>query len=172
MKKVHGIKVDKITKKAPGNGLPKWVREAATTRGYADALEPTGLIVNQRDINAACNAKAKGNGAMCVMAQAGRRMGAESVYFYRTTAWVDFGTGPIVRFQASKSVYNNVIKPFDKGDNDAIAPGYYPLTPPCDSNSLKRRRQYAKTSKTKSGRGSGKKEVVAHTDRVVMAAQA
>jgi hypothetical protein len=171
MNKVNNIKVDAITYREPGNGLPKWVKQAAVERGYGDSLEPVSLFINQDDINSACEAVAHGNGAACVMAQAGTRLGATSVYFYRTTAWIDFGDGPIVRFKVSSSIYNNVIDPFDKGDREAIVAGMYPLTPPVASSSLTRRRAYTKTH-NKRKIVKKKKVVTAHTDRVVMAAQA
>lgn len=170
MNKVHGIKVDEITYKEPGNGLPKWIKEAAVTRGYGDALEGITLFVTENDITAAFDCAAQGNGSKCVMAQAGKRLGAEAVYFYRTTVWIDFGTGPILRLIAPKSVYKNVIEPFDRGDRDAIEAGLYPLTPPHNSRSLKRRREYEKTER-KNNKPS-KRKVVAHTERVVLAAQA
>src|SRR5262249_55094808 len=122
------------------------------------------------DISAAFDCAAQGNGAKCVMAQAGQRLGAKSVYFYRTTAWVDFGTGPILRFVTSHAIYKNIIEPFDRGDRDAIACGHYPLTPPKKSKSLTRRRQYEKTHRK--NKKHTERRVVAHTDRVVMAAQA
>jgi hypothetical protein len=169
MKKVHGIKVDTITHKEPGNGLPKWVKEQAAERGYGDALEAISLFVTEADIAEAFDCAGHGDGAKCVMAQAGRRLGAKSVYFYRTTAWVDFGTGPILRFQTSQSIFRNIIEPFDRGDQEAITGGVYPLTPPTNSRSLKRRREYDKTAR-KNPREGGKR-VISHTDRVVMAAQ-
>lgn len=170
-RKVNGIKVGQITKKEPGNGLPKWVKEAAAARGYGDALDPISLFVTESDIEQAFECAAQGNGAKCVMAQAGQRLGAQSVYFYRTTAWVDFGIGPILRFATSQSIYNNVIDPFDRGDKDAIVAGLYPLTPPTTSKSLNRRREYEKTDR-KNRNPNPRKTVVAHTDRVVMASRA
>jgi hypothetical protein len=169
MNKVHGIKVDEITYKEPGNGLPKWIKEVASTRGYGDSLEAITLFVTDDDIKAAFDCAAQGNGSKCVMAQAGQRLGAKAVYFYRTTAWVDFGTGPILRFIAPKSVYKNVIEPFDRGDRDSVEGGLYPLTPPHSSRSLKRRREYEKTER-KNGQ-TGDRKVVAHTERVVLASQ-
>lgn len=172
MNKVHGIKVAlPITKKEPSNGLPKWVKEQAAERGYGDSLDALSLYVTEDDISAAFACAAHGDGAKCVMAQAGQRLGAKSVYFYRTTAWVDFGTGPILRFKTAHSIYKNVIVPFDKGDRENIIPGVYPLTPPRASQSLRSRRAYDKTGRKQNGI-SNKKEVVAHTDRVVMASQA
>lgn len=170
MKKVHGIRVDEITHKEPGNGLPKWVKEAAAIRGYGDSLDPLSLFVTENDIDEAFSCAAQGNGAKCVMAQAGQRLGAKAVYFYRTTAWVDFGTGPILRFKTSNSIYNNIIDPFDKGTRENVLPGVYPLTPPTNSGSLKRRRQYVKTTR-KNPNHNAKKVVASHTDRVSMAAQ-
>lgn len=170
--KTRTIKTDGITYKEPGNGLPKWVKEAAATRGYGDALEPISLFVTDADITAAFECAAQGNGSRCVMAQAGKRLGATSVYFYRTTAWVDFGKGPIVRFRTSKSIYDNVITPFDKGDQVSVIGGMYPLTPPSPSNSLKQRRTYNKRPGVDTKPGDRRKKPVAHTDRVVMASQA
>lgn len=172
MNKVHGIKVDKIIHKEPGNGLPRWVKEAAATRGYGDSLEPLSLFVTQGDIDTAFDCAAQGDGARCVMAQAGQRLGAKSVYFYRTTAWVDFGTGPILRFLTSRAIYQNVIEPFDKGERTEVTAGVYPLTPPNKSNSLRRRREYNRNDRKQSRPGNSKKKAVYHTDRVVMAAQA
>jgi hypothetical protein len=168
MKKVHGIKVDEITYKEPGNGLPKWIKEAASTRGYGDSLDSITLYVTEADITEAFACAAQGNGSKCVMAQAGRRLGAQAVYFYRTTAWVDFGSGPILRFETSKSIYKNVIEPFDRGDLDSVVSGLYPLIAPRKSASLKHRREYEKTERKSTG---SKPRVVAHTDRVVLASQ-
>lgn len=170
MTSVHGIRVCEVTHKEPGNGLPKWVKEAAVERGYGDSLDSISLFVTDDDIAAAFDCAAQGNGSKCVMAQAGMRLGAKSVYFYRTTAWVDFGTGPILRFNTPNAVYRNVIEPFDRGDREAVKAGIYPLTPPSNSKSLKRRREYEKNKGPK--RSPNKREVVAHTDRVVLAAQA
>lgn len=167
------VPVGDITYKEPGNGLPKWVREAAETRGYGDSKKPLSLYITNDDIDEAFACAAHGNGSACVMAQAGTRIGANAVYFFRTTAWVDFGEGPIVRFQTSRQVYDNVISPFDKGDKDAIAPGIYHLTPPKSSNSLRARRAKNK-KRVKSTAGKGGEIVrspIAHTERVVMASQ-
>jgi hypothetical protein len=111
----------------PGNSLPKHVRLEAETRGYADALEPLSLLVTPSDIDLAFQEVAQGNGAACVMAQAGRRLGARWVYFYRTTAWVDLGEGPFFRFETSSEIYSKVIKPFDDFDREAVLPGLYHL---------------------------------------------
>jgi hypothetical protein len=157
-----------ITYKAPHNGLPQFVKDAAAERGYGDALEPLHLIVTETDIAVACDAQAHGNGAACVMAQAGSRLGAKSVYFYRTTAWVDYGIGPILRFLCPKSIHANVIEPFDRGDREAIVPGQYPIIPPTKEKSLKRRRQYSKTNRKNPQRE--KRHVAAHTDRISYAA--
>jgi hypothetical protein len=168
--KVHGIEVANVHYEQPGANLPKWVREAAASRGYGDSTQPLSLFIQDDDIAEAFACAAQGNGAACVMAQAGKRIGARAVYFYRTTAWVDFGKGPIVRFFTSKAIYNNVIAPFDKGDRQSIAPGIYHLTPPtkgrrigCDRGRKKPGRDGAKT---------GERSIVAHTERVVMAAAA
>lgn len=172
-RKVPGFKADEITYKEPGNGLPKWVKDLAVTRGYADAKQPLSLIVTEADIDAAFDCAAQGNGSKCVMAQAGERLGARFVYFYRSTAWVDPGQGPILRFQTSSAIYNNVINPFDKGDRKSIVGGVYPLTPPTKSRSL----TYLRNKKEKSRNeypadSGGRKQTIYHTDRVVMAAQA
>jgi hypothetical protein len=168
VKKVHGIRVDEITHTRPGNGLPTWVKDKAEARGYGDALDPLSLYITDDDINAACDAVAQGDGSQCVMAQAGQRLGAEAVYFYRTTAWIDFGSGPILRFLTSKSIYRNVIEPFDSGDRAAITGGVYPLTPARRSKSLKRRREYSKTPRKQS---FAQRRVISHTERISMAAQ-
>lgn len=172
-KTVHGIRAHGITHKEPGNGLPKWVKEAAAARGYGDSLDALSLFVTQDDINAAFDCVAHGNGAKCVMAQAGHRLGAKSVYFYRTTAWVDFGTGPILRFTTPNSIYKNIITPFDKGDRESVTAGVYPLTPPRPSRTLEsRRKRNARRGEKKAAAGKDvRRNVIAHTDRVVMAAQ-
>lgn len=176
--KINGIQVENITYKAPGNGLPKFVREAAATRGFGDTKQTLSLFVNERDIAEAFACAAQGNGASCVMAQAGTRIGAKSVYFFRTSAWVDFGEGPIVRFQTSKSVYRNVIEPFDRGDREHVIPGIYHLTPPTPSKDLAagRAREEARRASghkaTRSNKdGSKSPRVQSHTERVVMASR-
>ena len=171
--KVHGTKVREIRYDKPGNNLPKWVKEQTAERGYGDALQPISLFVTEDDINSAFDCAAQGNGDSCVMAQAGKRLGAKQVYFYRTTAWLDFGSGPIVRYLTSKSIYNNVIDPFDRGDRQAVSGGVYPLIPPPESQSLRKRRQHNKNrTEKKAATPRAKKSVVMHTDRVVLAAQA
>lgn len=167
MRKVHGFKVSDITYKEPGNGLPKFVKQAAAERGYGDSLESLSLYVHQNDIDNAFDCVGQGHGAKCVMAQAGRRLGAESVYFYRTTAWVDFGKGPILRFVTSKAIHKNVIEPFDRGEHDAVISGMYLLTPPRKSKSLKGRRKYEKTHRKNK---HVPRKVIMHTERVSMAA--
>lgn len=84
MKTVHGIKVDEITYAEPGNNLPVWVKQAAATRGYGDSMQSLSLFVTEGDIEAAFDCAAQGNGSSCVMAQAGQRIGAKAVYFYRS----------------------------------------------------------------------------------------
>jgi hypothetical protein len=171
-KQITAFKDGEITYKEPGNGLPKWVKELATTRGYADAKVPLSLIVTEEDIDAAFACAAQGDGSKCVMAQAGERLGAKFVYFYRSTAWVDPGQGPILRFQTADSIYNNVIDPYDKGKREDIVAGVYPLTPPRPSRSLSAmRKRDRKVSRENTGKGP-KKPFVGHVDRVVMAAQA
>lgn len=168
----HGIEVQNLTKKNPGNGLPDWVRADAESRGYGDAKEPLSLFISEDDINSAFEAIAHGNGAACVMAQAGSRLGAKSVYFYRTTAWVDFGVGPIVRYETSEDIYNHVIRPFDKGDKKSVRPGIYHLKAPRKGQSLaskrlkdERKRQNPYTPRP------GAKKPRPYMGRVVMAVQ-
>lgn len=162
-----------IMHRPPHNGLPKWVKETAATRGYTDATNSLSLIVTQTDIDTAFDCAAHGDGAHCVMAQAGQRLGAKSVYFYRTTAWVDFGAGPIQRYMTTDSIYKNIIDPFDKGDREALKAGHYPLTPPSPSKSLTGRRESEKKGRSnrKNPSSNRKKQALAHTDRVVMASQ-
>ena len=176
--KIHGLEVEDVTYKDPRNSLPKFVREAATTRGYGDATQPLSLFIQDGDVDEAFACAAQGNGSACVMAQAGKRIGAKSVYFYRTTAWVDFGDGPIVRYQTSRAIYNNVIAPFDEGDRDRVKPGIYHLTPFSASMNLAGRR--AKHEKQKASGGKPKpspdravinRGVQSHTERVVMASR-
>lgn len=173
--KINGLEVDNVTHKEPGNNLPKFVREAAETRGYGDATQTLSLFIQNDDISEAFACAAQGNGSACVMAQAGKRIGAKAVYFYRTTAWVDFGEGPIVRFKTTKAIYDNVIAPFDEGERGRVLPGIYHLTPATASRSLKGMRGRPKKSKDSRGRqadGSRSAVIQAHTERVVMAARA
>lgn len=168
--KVQGIDVAEVYYNKPGATLPRWVRETAESRGYGDSTQPLSLYINADDIDEAFSCAAQGNGSSCVMAQAGRRIGAKSVYFYRTTAWVDFGEGPLVRFRTSNSIYNNVIEPFDRGERESVAPGIYHLMPPSKGSSIARSRGRAR-SKKRSGEGRAASPV-AHTERIVMASQA
>lgn len=176
--KINGLTVENITYKAPGNGLPKFVREAAEERGFGDATQTLSLFVNEHDISEAFACAAQGSGSSCVMAQAGTRLGAKAVYFFRTTVWVDFGEGPIVRFKTSKSVYNNIIDPFDRGDRDHVIPGIYHLTPPSASGNLaairaREERRRANGTKNPAGKkdGSRSPQAQSHTERVVMASR-
>lgn len=172
--KINGLEVENITYKNPGNNLPKFVRQAAEVRGYGDATQTLSLFVQDTDISEAFSCASQGNGSACVMAQAGTRIGAKAVYFYRTTAWIDFGYGPIVRFLTSKSIYENVIAPFDKGNRESVLPGIYHLTPPDRSRSLPGRRAWNDANERPSGRksdGSRSSVIQAHTERVVMAAR-
>lgn len=170
MKLPNGLEVTNLTRKVPVN-LPRFVREAAAERGFGDATQTLSLFIHEGDIGEAFACAAQGNGSACVMAQAGKRIGAKSVYFYRTTAWVDFGTGPILRFQTSSAIYNNVIAPFDRGERDDVKPGIYHLTPPNPSKSLGKDRQRARNRRGKNPDGSRSPVAHAHTERVVMASR-
>lgn len=175
--KINGLEVENITYKNPGNNLPRFVREAAAERGYGDATQTLSLFVKDDDVTEAFACAAQGNGSACVMAQAGTRIGAEAVYFYRTTAWIDFGVGPIVRFKTTKQIYDNVIAPFDDGDRDRVKPGIYHLTPPSSSGSLAGKRSYGETYEVKSPKVKSKQDgtrssvIQSHTERVVMASR-
>ena len=169
MRKPRHPKVDQITKRESSNGLPEWVKELTATRGYGDATEPLGLIIKPEDIDEAFSCEAQNDGSNCVMAQAATRLGAENIYFYRTSAWVNFGTGPIRRFIVPKNIYRNVIAPFDRSAHDDIVPGHYVLLPPTDSQSIRRRREYERTKRTRRPSSNPKKKVLAHTERLVMA---
>lgn len=169
---IPGIEVAERFYDQPGVSLPRWVREAAEARGYGDSKHPLSLFINADDISEAFACAAQGNGSACVMAQAGRRIGAKSVYFYRTTAWIDFGEGPIVRFRTSKQIYSNVIEPFDRGQREAVAPGIYHLMPPSPGKSLGCDRGRERNKSRRGKNATGDRSMVAHTDRVVMAAQA
>lgn len=172
--KINGLEVVNITHKEPGNNLPKFVREAAEERGYGDATQTLSLFIQDGDITEAFACAAQGNGSACVMAQAGKRIGARAVYFYRTTAWIDFGDGPIVRFKTTKAIYDNVIAPFDKGDRSRVQPGIYHLTPFTASRTLSgmraRPKSYHPVGRTPDGSRSS--VIQAHTERVVMASRA
>ena len=168
--KVQGIEVAKVYRDKPGATLPRWVRQTAEDRGYGDSTQPLSLYVNASDIAEAFACAAQGDGSSCVMAQAGKRIGAKAVYFYRTSAWVDFGVGPLVRFKTSNAIYSNVIEPFDRGDRDAVVPGIYHLMPPTEGSSIARSR--GRDRKGSYGKGGGGSKVVAHTERIVMASRA
>lgn len=168
--KINGLEVINLTKTRVRNGLPRFVRDAAQERGYGDATQPLSLYIHEGDIGEAFDCAAQGDGSMCVMAQAGKRIGAKSVYFFRGKAWVDFGQGPIVRFQTSGAIYNNVIEPFDRGDRDGVRPGIYHLTPPTKSRQLGADRGGKKKPRGKSD-GSRSAVAHAHTERVVMASR-
>ena len=171
--KINGLDVENITYKEPGNNLPKFVREAAETRGYGDATQTLSLFIQNEDVNEAFSCAAQGNGSACVMAQAGKRIGAKAVYFYRTTAWVDFGAGPIVRFKTTKAIYENVIAPFDDGDRSRVQTGIYHLTPFSPSTSLAGMRSKPKSNRPAGRTNDGSRSAViqAHTERVVMASR-
>jgi len=178
---INGLGVDNITHKNPGNNLPRFVREAAAERGYGDATQTLSLFVQDHDIGEAFSCAAQGNGSACVMAQAGTRIGAKAVYFYRTTAWIDFGYGPIVRFKTTKAIYENVIAPFDEGDRDRVKPGIYHLTPFSESTNLagsraqeakqKERGYIRPAADARKTDGSRSSVIQAHTERVVMASR-
>ena len=170
---INGLDVDNITYKEPGNNLPKFVREAAESRGYGDATQTLSLFIQDGDVSEAFACAAQGNGSACVMAQAGKRIGAKAVYFYRTTAWIDFGDGPIVRFKTTKAIYDNVIAPFDDGDRSRVKPGIYHLTPFTGSTSLAgmRTREKSKRPRVPAKDGSRSAVIQAHTERVVMASR-
>lgn len=168
------IKVRNLTFDQPRGSLPQWVRDEAAKRGYGDSTEPLSLYIQTDDIAKAFACAAHGDGSACVMAQAGRRIGARSVYFYRTTAWVDFEDGPIVRFHVPKQVHSDVIEPFDRGDRQNVLPGLYHLMPPPASQSLQGRRDWNKINRERMkakgrGRNDGSRKLRAHYDRVVMA---
>jgi hypothetical protein len=170
---INGITVTDLTYKNPGNSLPKFVREAAEERGYGDSTQTLSLFVQEGDIAEAFACAAQGNGSSCVMAQAGTRIGAKAVYFYRNSAWIDFGSGPIVRFATSRAIYNNVIVPFDEGDRERVKPGIYHLTPVVPSYRLAKKREDAqKQVKGERSKPNGTRRAImqAHTERVVMAA--
>ena len=139
---MQGVKVTDLTKGNPGNGLPQWIRDAAGSRGYGDSTSDLSLMVTRDDIELAFAEAAQGNGEACVMAKAGTRLGVNHVYFYRTTAWVDFGDGPIARFQTSNDIWTHIIRPFDEGDKRPVRPGLYHLLAPTNRQSLKTVRNY------------------------------
>ena len=169
MKLPNGLEVTNLTTdKVPVN-LPRFIREAITQRGYGDATQPLSLYVHEGDIGEAFDCAAQGNGSACVMAQAGKRIGTKAIYFYRTTAWADFGEGPVVRFETSQAIYNNIISPFDRGERDAVQPGIYHLTPATPSHSLGKRRDRKRDRRGKNRDGSRTVVASAHTERVVMA---
>lgn len=128
--------VTNVRKGDPGNSLPKWVRNIARTRGYGDAAATLSNLVTDAEIDKAFEEKAHGNGDACVLAQMTARMGARQAYFYRHTAWVDFGSGPLVYFVSTPKTFESVIKPFDDGDRANTLPGTYDLKPPAPSRAL------------------------------------
>lgn len=165
----NGIEVQSITKGDPGNNLPRFVRDAARDHGYGDSKGPWTMYVHPDDIDHAFKEKAQGNGNACVMAQAGHRLGAQMVYFYRTTAWVDFGSGPIVRYLIPQATYRNVINPFDRDDREGVLPGMYPLLAPTPGRSLKHIREKTRKRQTSQSKGVNPKRQRQHSDRVILA---
>jgi hypothetical protein len=171
MKLPNGLEVVNLTTDKVPTNLPRFVREAAAQRGYGDATQTLSLYIHEGDIGEAFACAAQGNGSACVMAQAGMRIGARAVYFYRTTAWIDFGVGPIVRFMTSRAIYNNVIAPFDRGDRDNVQPGIYHLTPPTPARGLDREKNRKRDRTGVNPDGSRTPVAHAHTERVVMASR-
>lgn len=167
----NGIQVAGLRKRNPGNNLPQFVKEAAKQYGYGDSTVPWSMYVHPDDVDLAFAERAQGNGSACVMAQAGRRLGAQSVYFYRSTAWVDFGAGPIVRFLIPQATYRNIIDPFDNNDKANVLPGMYPLLPPKGVRTLNAKRKDNRKRTTTKSRGinsSGKRQ---HSERVILASR-
>jgi hypothetical protein len=158
-----------------GTNLPKWVKENVKERGYCDSMQSLVLWIGQDDIDEAFACVAAGDGARCVMAQAAKRIGAEAAYFYRTTAYVMFpGDGPILRYETGKSIYNNIIKPFDDKNRDKVISGLYTLMPPKHRRIASERKRHHDREHPR-GDGSGKRNPVVaarHTDRLVLAALA
>jgi len=165
----HGMTVRHHTFNRPANNLPPMVKDQAVERGYGDAITPLSLNVTQTDITKACDALAQGNGRACVMAQAGKRLGAVAIYFYRTSAWVDWGAGPIMRYITSAGIRNNIIKPFDNNDRVHIVAGIYDLKAPTPGTSLKRQRDRAGN---RHGKGNKRVKMQFHTERVSRATDA
>ena len=158
----HGLTTTNITDTRPGNNLPPFIKDQAETRGYGDAADHLDLVVTQEDINKACAAQAHGDGRACVMAQAAKRLSAQHFYFYRTSAWVDWGIGPIMRYITSNAIRDNIIKPFDNHDRAHIEPGKYKLRAPAPSMRLTRQRQRATNPH---GKGTRKNPMVFNTER-------
>lgn len=172
MKLPNGLEVQNLTTTNAPVNMPRFLREAITNRGYGDATQPLSLYIHEGDISEAFACAAQGNGAACVMAQAGTRIGAKAVYFYRTTAWIDFGSGPVVRYSTSKAIYNNVIAPFDEGKREDVLPGIYHLTPASPSELLGKNRDRKRARRGVTPDGSRSPRIQSHTERVVMAARA
>lgn len=166
----NGIEVTNLTKgKTPRNNLPKFVRDLAVEHGYGDSTVPWSMYVHPDDIDAAFAERAHGNGSACVMAQAGHRLGAQMVYFYRGQAWVDFGSGPVVRFTIPPATYRNVIDPFDNNDRSNVLPGMYPLLPPKGARSLvARRKRNSKRSGGARSKGVNPMKQRQHSERVIL----
>lgn len=164
-----GIEVQEITYGDPKNNLPGFVKEIARTHGYGDSAGPWTMYVHPDDIELAFKEKAQGNGAACVMAQAGQRLGAQSVYFYRHTAWVDFGSGPIVRYYIPNATYRNIIDPFDRNDRDGVLPGMYPLLAPTPGRTLKHMREYNSNHTKKQSKNVDPNRQQQHSERVILA---
>jgi len=128
----------------PGNGLPDWVRTVMQTRGLTDSEEALTLIVQEDDVVKAITCAGEGDGDSCVMAQAAKRLGAKNIYFYRSTAYVDFGIGPVRRYAVTSEIKNSVIKPFDANEYGQIEPGSYNLEPPEKWLTMEGKRETAK----------------------------
>lgn len=110
--------------------LPAWV----ITGTVGDAPRDCTLNIREDHKHSAVPNK----GDECVAAQCAlRSLGAVHVYFYRTTAYVQFDHGgPVWRFVVSAALLRDVIKPLDAGRPEDIVPGLYDLLAPTASQRL------------------------------------
>lgn len=136
----------------PFPNAPQWLKELYPTRGVADALDPFQLLVTPANLAAAIAVQGVGDGSACVLYQAGTRSGVMNLYIFRGTAWLDFGTGPALRFTVPVRASVNVVRPFDDGRYDDVIPGVYALEPPSVGNTLSRRDAINKQREPKQAR--------------------
>ena len=152
----------------PSNGLPDWVRVKMQDRGLTDSKDSLTLIVKEEDVVEAITCQGEGDGDSCVMAQAAKRLGAQDIYFYRTTAYVDFGIGPLRRYKVPAGIKNKIIKPFDENEYGKIEPGVYNIEPHTRSNTMEGKREAARRRKVrddKVAKAGGPKEPPAASKR-------
>lgn len=119
-----------IVKRAVGLGLK-----------MVDAKKPLTLEVTEKDIKGSRSKDPR----HCAFAEACKRgsKGVIAAYFFRSTAWLEYGD-KMVRYMLPSSVQKEIVA-FDRGG--LTAPGSYQLSPPKGSHLLKNVRARSKKRK-------------------------